>query len=54
MAGGPLRMALLGGGAKRPESAMVGGSGPLPFGDQIRSVRELMERLLTRSPALAL
>ncbi|HEY4956911.1 MAG TPA: nitronate monooxygenase [Caldimonas sp.] len=30
------------------------GVGALPFGDQIRSVRELMERLLTRSPALAL
>ena len=30
------------------------GVGALPFGDQIRSVRELMERLLTRNPALAL
>ena len=30
------------------------GVGALPFGDQIRSVRELMERLLTRTPALAL
>ncbi|MBX3605075.1 MAG: nitronate monooxygenase [Piscinibacter sp.] len=28
------------------------GAGALPFGDQIRSVRELMERLLTRAPAL--
>lgn len=30
------------------------GKGALPFGDQIRSVRELMERLLTPNPALAL
>ena len=30
------------------------GVGALPFGDQIRSVRELMERLLTRTPARAL
>lgn len=29
------------------------GSGALPFGSQIRSVRELMERLLTPAPALA-
>ncbi|CAM4029154.1 NAD(P)H-dependent flavin oxidoreductase [Roseateles saccharophilus] len=29
------------------------GSGTLPFGSQIRSVRELMERLLTPAPALA-
>ena len=30
------------------------GVGALPFGNQIRSVRELMERLLTRNPAFAL
>ena len=30
------------------------GVGALPFGDEIRSVRELMLRLLTRNPALAL
>lgn len=29
------------------------GVGPLPFGDQIRSVRELVERLLTPAPAAA-
>ena len=29
------------------------GSGPLPFGDQIRSVRELMAHLLTPHPATA-
>jgi nitronate monooxygenase len=28
------------------------GAGALPFGDQIRSVRELIERLLTRGMAV--
>jgi nitronate monooxygenase len=29
------------------------GAGALPFGDQIRSVRELMERLLSGTPEAA-
>ena len=47
-----LAAALRGDTARRACSSAA--SGALPFGDQIRSVRDLMQRLLSdRSPALA-